>query len=141
MRASTTRRLAGFLVLIATSLAHAQQPAPPQVTMGADIKLLRFDWEPVAGAAFYQLRFRPDAGSPYQPVGVRVPASVTQTEQAIPVHLQDWSGMRSAPFRQTCPRQSRSRCRATPAGSPSAACARSRNAGGFLRHSKARDCP
>ena len=62
--------------------------------MGADIKLLRFDWEPDAGAAFYQLKFRPRSNSAYQLVGQRIPASVTQTEQAIPVHLQDWSGMR-----------------------------------------------
>jgi len=94
MRTSRIHRLAGSLALCASSLVYAQQPAAPQVTMGADIKLLRFDWEPVAGAAFYQLRFRPEAGAAYQPVGERIPASITQTEQAIPVHLQDWSGMR-----------------------------------------------
>ena len=34
------------LLLFATAAAYAQQPAAPQVTMGADIKVLRFDWEP-----------------------------------------------------------------------------------------------
>ncbi len=80
--------------LFATAAAYAQQPAAPQVTMGADIKLLRFDWEPVAGAAFYQLKFRPSGNSAYQLVGQRIPATITQTEQPLPVHLQDWVGMR-----------------------------------------------
>ncbi|HET9473618.1 MAG TPA: FG-GAP repeat protein, partial [Steroidobacteraceae bacterium] len=84
------------LALIVTTIANAQttQPPPPQVTMGADIKLLRFDWEPVAGAAFYQLKFRPSGNSAYQLVGERIPATITHTEQALPVHLQDWTGMR-----------------------------------------------
>ena len=62
--------------------------------MGADIKLLRFDWEPVAGAAFYQLKYRPSGNSAYQLVGERIPATITQTEQSLAVHLQDWAGMR-----------------------------------------------
>ena len=84
------------LGLFLTDLVYAQtaQPAPPQVTMGADIKLLRFDWEPVEGAAFYQLKFRPSSNSAYQLLGERIPASVTQTGHAIPVHLHDWTGMR-----------------------------------------------
>ena len=84
------------LALLASAVTNAQTsgPAPPQVTMGADIKLLRFDWEPVPGAAFYQLKFRPRSNLPYQLIGERIPASITQTEQAVPVHLQDWSGMR-----------------------------------------------
>ena len=85
-----------ILTLCAAASAHAQtaQPLPPQVTMGADIKLLRFDWEPVPGAAFYQLKFRARSNAAYQLLGERIPASVTHTEHAIPVHLQDWSGMR-----------------------------------------------
>ena len=82
------------LAMFAVNVAIAAPPGAPQVTMGADIKLLRFDWEPVAGAAYYQLRFRPSGGAAYQPLGERLPATITQTEQALPVHLQDWTGMR-----------------------------------------------
>ena len=80
--------------LFTASVANAAPPAAPQVTMGADIKLLRFDWEPVAGASYYQLRFRPGGSSVYRPIGERIPAAITQTEQALPVHLQDWTRMR-----------------------------------------------
>ena len=72
------------LAMCAANVANAAPPAAPQVTMGADIKLLRFDWEPVAGAAYYQLRFRPSVGAAYQPLGERIPASITQTEQSHP---------------------------------------------------------
>src|SRR5688572_9703050 len=98
MRARYLLTLLIPLALFATAVANAQtvRPEQPQVTLGADIKLLRFDWEPVAGAAYYQLRFRSSVGVAYQPLGERIPASVTQTEHAIPVHLQNWSGMRFA---------------------------------------------
>jgi trimeric autotransporter adhesin len=82
------------VMLCAASLANAAPPTAPQVTMGADIKLLRFDWEPVAGAAYYQLRYRPGVGAAYQPLGERIPATITQSEQSLAVHLQDWAGMR-----------------------------------------------
>ena len=82
------------LAMVAASAAIAAPPAAPQVTMGADIKLLRFDWQPVTGASYYQLRFRPSVGAAYQPLGERIPATITQTEQSLPVHLQDWVGMR-----------------------------------------------
>ena len=82
------------LLLCAASVANAAPPPAPQVTMSADIKLLRFDWEPVTGASYYQLRFRPGGSSVYQPIGERIPAAITQTEQALPVHLQDWTRMR-----------------------------------------------
>ena len=36
---------------------------------GADLKLLRFDWELVAGTSFYRLMIKPGASSVYQPLG------------------------------------------------------------------------
>jgi hypothetical protein len=78
------------LVLFAASVANAAPPAAPQVTLGADLKLLRFDWEPVAGATFYQLRISPTGSSVYRPLGETIPASITQVEVPIAVHLQDW---------------------------------------------------
>ena len=82
------------LAVFAANVAIAAPPGAPQVTMGADIKLLRFDWEPVAGAGYYQLRFRPSGRAAYQPLGERIPATITQTEQSLALHLQDWAGMR-----------------------------------------------
>ena len=83
-----------FLAISAPSFASPpQRPAAPQVTMGADLKLLRFDWEPVAGAAFYRLWIKP-GGSRYISVGERIPASVTHAEHSIGVHLQDWTRTR-----------------------------------------------
>ena len=93
-----TRNALLFALALFAAAANAQtaRPPQPQVTMGADIKLLRFDWEPVEGASYYHLRFRPTVGAAYQPLGARIPATVTQTETGLPVHLQDWSGMRFA---------------------------------------------
>lgn len=81
-----------FLAVSTHSVA-ASPPAAPQVTMGADLKLLRFDWEPVAGADFYRLWIKP-GGSRYISVGERIPASITQAEHVIPVHLQHWVNTR-----------------------------------------------
>jgi len=78
------------LVLFAASVANAAPPAAPQVTLGADLKVLRFDWEPVAGATFYQVRISPTGSSVYRPLGETIPASTTQVEVPIAVHLQDW---------------------------------------------------
>ena len=65
------------LALFATAATHAQTYAPV-VTMGADIKLLRFDWQPVTGASYYQLRYRPNAiGRRMIPLGERIPATIT----------------------------------------------------------------
>jgi hypothetical protein len=82
-------------VLVASS-AFAQtstRPAAPQVTVGADLKLLRFDWEPVPGATFYRLWIKTgDAG--YSSVGERIPASTTHAQHSLAVHLQDWARTR-----------------------------------------------
>ena len=79
------------LVLFAASVANAQT-SNPQVTMGADIKLLRLDWEPVTAASYYLLRHRTSTGSAYLPLGDLIPASTTQVEVPIPVHLHNWWG-------------------------------------------------
>jgi hypothetical protein len=81
------------LVLLGASVANAAPPAAPQVTLGADLKLLRFDWDPVPGATFYRLWIKP-GGTRYISVGERIPASITQAEHAIPVHLRDWARTR-----------------------------------------------
>jgi hypothetical protein len=82
--------ICSILILLASAAAHAQAPAAPQVTLGADIKVLRFDWEPVPSASFYRLWVKPGGNTSYQVASERIPASITHTEIAIPVHLQDW---------------------------------------------------
>ena len=55
---------AAVALLVVSTHSYAEpRPAAPQVTIGADLKLLRFDWEPVAGATFYRLWIKP-GGSP-----------------------------------------------------------------------------
>ena len=42
----------------ASSFAQTTVPATPSLTVGAEIKGLRFDWEPVAGASWYELEYQ-----------------------------------------------------------------------------------
>src|SRR6185295_19991759 len=42
----------------ASSFAQATLPDTPSLTIGAEMKGLRFDWEPVAGASWYQLEIK-----------------------------------------------------------------------------------
>lgn len=73
--------------------APVPPPAAPQVTMGAQLKYLRFDWQPVAGAAYYQLQVKVGTAA-YTPLGGQLPASVTRTRQYVSVHREDWAHTR-----------------------------------------------
>ena len=42
----------------ASSFAQTTVPATPSLTVGAEIKGFRFDWEPVAGASWYELEYQ-----------------------------------------------------------------------------------
>jgi len=93
MRLSCSVTLTAVVLLGISTHSLAAPPAAPQVTVGGDLKLLRFDWEPVAGATFYELRIKP-GGSCYLRVGERIPASITHALRPIAVHLQDWERTR-----------------------------------------------
>jgi len=83
-----------LLVLAAfTPLAARAAPAAPAVTVGAGIKSFRFDWDPVAGAARYELWQRASASAAFQKAA-DFPATVTDARLAIAVHSFDWSGAR-----------------------------------------------
>ncbi|HUQ08807.1 MAG TPA: FG-GAP repeat protein [Steroidobacteraceae bacterium] len=80
------------LLLLVTSplLAQGAPPDKPQVTVGANLKELLFDWEPVPGAVLYRLLVK-TSDNPrvyYQPLGERI----RRTSVAIPiaVHQQRW---------------------------------------------------
>lgn len=88
MRAALTGLL--FAVsLLAAPLAKAAPPAP-QVTVGADIKQLIFDWDSVTGAGYYRLLYKIGAGA-YKPLIDNIPASTTQAKLSIAVHLLPWT--------------------------------------------------
>ena len=81
------------LALLATLPAFAAPPAAPEVTVGADIKQLRFDWEAVPQTNFYELWFKARDNAPYVKLSESKPwrpyAIIT-----IPVHLLDWNQAR-----------------------------------------------
>jgi len=69
-------------------------PAPPQVTVGANLKELLFDWEPVPGAVIYRLlqKTTSDPREYFAPISDRL----RRTRAAIPisVHQQLWNTTR-----------------------------------------------
>ena len=80
--------LLASVVLLATLSAAATAEtasAAPQVTRGAQLKYLRFDWQPVAGATSYQLRMKVGNGA-YTSVGGPLLGTVTSTRRYIAVH-------------------------------------------------------
>jgi hypothetical protein len=74
--------------------AHAQTttnpPAAPQVTIGAQLKALRFDWNPVPGATYYRL-WKKTGTAAYVAVDGTLPASSTSTRHYISVHREVWA--------------------------------------------------
>ena len=93
---SVLRYAACCAALLASSLpvnAQVQLPAAPQVTIGAELKYVRFDWSPVAGAAWYQLEMKVGSAA-FSPVGGQLPASVTKTRRYVAVHREDWANTR-----------------------------------------------
>jgi trimeric autotransporter adhesin len=89
--------------LIACMNAHAaeavhqysvQKPAAPQVTVGSEIKQLRFDWSRSPRAQFYKLLKNPDGHSGFTQVGRDIKRSRTTAVDNIAVHLHDWKDAR-----------------------------------------------
>jgi hypothetical protein len=78
----------------ATSFAQTTIPAAPSLTIGAEIKGLRFDWEPVAGASWYQLELKANENAEFLQYGDDFDASVTSTRYRFPLHLYFWTPAR-----------------------------------------------
>src|SRR5687768_11390923 len=89
-------RFIATLLLFAAGAVNAQlpPPEPPFVTVGADLKSLRFDWQSVPTATFYRLWVKPGGASRYQVASERIPASRNQYVLSIATHLQDWARTR-----------------------------------------------
>src|SRR5690349_14612044 len=80
--------------LLLASAAHAQTPvlpAAPRVTVGADLKQLIFDWDPVPLATQYQVLVNADGHSGFTPLGAPLPATQTHATINLAVHLQRWT--------------------------------------------------
>jgi hypothetical protein len=73
---------------------RATRPEAPQVTVGAGLRQLQFDWEPVPGAAFYMVLENPDGASPFRRARPDLPASVTSATLTVSVHRHDWANAR-----------------------------------------------
>lgn len=82
------------LAAAASCYAQTSPPAAPSLTAGAEIKGLRFDWEPVAGASWYALQYRPHANAEFSQHGPDLDATMTTTSFRIPLHLYHWTTSR-----------------------------------------------
>jgi hypothetical protein len=92
--------LAAMLVLgssnaqAASSIATLRKPSAPQLTAGADVKQLRFDWLPAKRALYYVMLEKAHDTSDFERLGLPMPASITTTSVQISVHRHDWAGAR-----------------------------------------------
>ena len=96
MRAGLNVFCVGLLLLVASGGASGQTaPSAPQVTTGADLKRLIFDWDPVPGATYYQLLVSTwSPGLPFEVTRDDIPASTTRVQVAIASHLIFWEHIR-----------------------------------------------
>jgi trimeric autotransporter adhesin len=91
MKFSNYISVAAWLCLSTSVMAQTTPPSEtPLVTVGADTKLLIFDWDAVPGATYYQLYVNPDGASGYTPTGNHIAAPGTRAGYSIAAHLQHW---------------------------------------------------
>jgi len=81
------------LSLLGSAAAVAAPPAAPQVTVGADVKQLQFDWEIVPRSNYYELWFKANSGAPYVKFSEREPWR-PRARTAVAAHLLDWQQAR-----------------------------------------------
>jgi hypothetical protein len=82
------------LAASASCFAQTTVPAIPSLTAGAEIKGLRFDWEPVADASWYEFEYKAHKNAAFLQHGDDLPASVTTARHRLPLHLYDWTDAR-----------------------------------------------
>src|SRR5262245_33695914 len=78
----------------ASSFAQTTLPDTPSVTVGAELKGLRFDWEPVAGASWYEVQYQANDKREFTQVYYDFDASVTSWLYHFPLHLYFWTPAR-----------------------------------------------
>jgi hypothetical protein len=74
-----------------SAFGQTSVPAAPTLTAGAEIKGLRFDWDTVPGASWYQFEYRAHLTSDFVQQGDDFPATATSTHFSFPLHLFDWT--------------------------------------------------
>jgi trimeric autotransporter adhesin len=96
MRAGLNGIYVGLLLLVASGGASGQTAPPPapQVTTGADLKRLIFDWDPVPGATYYQLLVSTWPGRPFEVIRDDIAAPKTRVGLPIASHLMYWEYIR-----------------------------------------------
>jgi hypothetical protein len=78
--------------LMMTSQVFAQTiPQAPSLNAGPEFKGLRFDWQPIAGATWYELEYKPNQSAAFAKQGSNLPASATSYAYRFPLHLFDWT--------------------------------------------------
>src|SRR5688500_17503882 len=86
--------LAAWAVALAVSVSAFSQtsiPPAPTLTAGAGFKGLRFDWNSVPRATWYQFEYRAHQTGPFVQQGDDFPATATSTRFSFPLHLFDWT--------------------------------------------------
>jgi len=85
--------VAAFIALVMCASAFSQTSAPPApaLTAGAEFKGLRFDWDTVPDATWYQLEYRAHQTGAFVQQGDDFPATATSTHFSFPLHLFDWT--------------------------------------------------
>jgi hypothetical protein len=83
--------LAIALAMSVSTFAQTAPPAAPPLTAGAEFKGLRFDWDTVSGATWYQLEYRAHQTGAFIQQGDDFPATATSTHFSFPLHLFDWT--------------------------------------------------
>ncbi len=79
------------LAMAAPAYTQITPPAAPSVTAGAEFKGLRFDWEGIYGATWYQLEYRAHQTGPFVQLGANYAASTRNIRLRLPLHLFDWT--------------------------------------------------
>jgi hypothetical protein len=75
----------------ASAFSQTSIPAAPTLTAGAEFKGLRFDWDTVPGATWYQLEYRAHQTGAFVQQGDDFAATATSTHFSFPLHLFDWT--------------------------------------------------
>jgi hypothetical protein len=84
--------IVGAIALAMTAPAYAQTiPSTPGLAAGPEFKGLRLDWEPAAGASWYELEFKANQAASFVQLGGDLPASATSFRYRFPLHLFDWT--------------------------------------------------
>jgi hypothetical protein len=88
-----TSRLAGVAALLLAAQAFAAPPAAPTVNVSGALKQLRFKWNYVPRANYYELWFRANPGATWVRYA-EAPSWRPRVDITVSVHLLDWRAAR-----------------------------------------------